>query len=100
MEDVPSDVVTPEEHMTKLSKHRYHINMDLASSFEQIWVDESKYPYLAFKSPFKGQFIICRTVQGQKGCSETLKKLTLYLPNRYIYVTAVSVLNPQPRIYT
>ena len=29
MEDVPSDVVTPEEHMAKLSKHRYHINTDL-----------------------------------------------------------------------
>ena len=27
------------------------------------------------------------------------KALTLYLPNTYIYVTAVSVLNPQPRIY-
>ena len=36
MEDVPGDVVTPEEHMTELSKHRYHINTDLASSFEQI----------------------------------------------------------------
>ena len=76
MEDVPGDVVTPEEHMAKLSKHRYHINTDLASSFEQIWVDESKYPYLAFNLPFKGQYIMCRTVQGRKGSSETLKQLT------------------------
>ena len=76
MEDVPGDVVTSEEHMTKLSKHKYHINTDLASSFEQIWVDESKYLYLAFHFPFKGQYIMCRTVQGQKGSSETLKQLT------------------------
>ena len=75
-EDIPGDVVTPEEHMAKLSKHRYHINTDLASSFEQIWVDESKYPYLAFNLPFKGQYIMCRTVQDQKGSSETLKQLT------------------------
>ena len=37
MEDVPGDVVTPEEHMTELSKHRYHINTDLASSFESLF---------------------------------------------------------------
>ena len=73
MEDVPGDVVTPEEHMAKLSKHRYHINTDLASSFEQIWVAESIYPYIAFNLPFKDQYIICRTVQGQKGSLETLK---------------------------
>ena len=71
MEDVPGDVVMPEEHMAKLSRHRFHINTDLASSFEQIWVDESKYPYLAFNSSFKGQYIICRTVQGRKGSPET-----------------------------
>ena len=41
-EDVPGDVVTHEEHMAKLSRHRFHINTDLASSFEQIWVNESK----------------------------------------------------------
>ena len=28
--DVPGDVVTPGEHMVKLSKHRYHINTDLS----------------------------------------------------------------------
>ena len=28
------------------------------------------------------------------------KALTLYLPNTYIYITARSVLNPQPRRYT
>ena len=37
MADVPGDVVTPEEHMTELSKHRYHINTDLASSFESLF---------------------------------------------------------------
>ena len=76
MEDVPGDVVTPEEHIAKLSRHRSHINTYLASSFEQILVDESKYPYLAFHSSFKGQYSMCRTVQDCKGSSETLKQLT------------------------
>ena len=76
MEDIPGDVVTAEEHLAKISKHTFHINTDLASSFEQIWVDESKYPYLAFNSPHKGLYIMCRTVQGRKGSSETLKQLT------------------------
>ena len=68
MEDVPGDVVTPEEHMAKLSRHKFHINRDLTCSFEQIWV--------VFNSPFNGQYIMCRTVQGCKGSSETLKQLT------------------------
>ena len=76
MQDIPGDVVTAEEHLSKISKHKFHINTDLASSFEQIWVDKSKYPYLAFNSPFKGLYIMCRTVQGRKGSSETLKQLT------------------------
>ena len=76
MEDIPGDVVTSEEHIAKVSRHKFHINTDLASSFEQIWVDESKYPYLAFNSPFKGQYVMCRTTQGRKGSSETLKQLT------------------------
>ena len=76
MEDIPGDVVTSEEHIAKISKHKFHINTDLASSFEQIWVDESKYPYLAFNSPYKGLYVMCRTVQGRKGSSETLKQLT------------------------
>ena len=37
MEDVPVDVVTPEEQMTELSKHKYHINTNLASSFESLF---------------------------------------------------------------
>ena len=76
MEDIPGDIVTAEEHLAKISKHKFHINTDLANSFDQIWVDESKYPYLAFNSPFKGLYIMCRTVQGRKGSSETLKQLT------------------------
>ena len=41
MEDIPGDVVTADEHLSKISRHKFHINTDLASSFEQIWVDES-----------------------------------------------------------
>ena len=76
MEDVPGDVITPEEHMAKLRRHIFHINTDLASSFEQIWLDESKYPYLAFNFPLKGQYIMFRMVQVCKRSPETLKQLT------------------------
>ena len=41
MEDIPGDVVTAEEHLAEISKHKFHINTDLANSFDKIWVDES-----------------------------------------------------------
>ena len=75
-EDVPGDVVTPEQHLSKITKFKYHINTDMENSFDQIRVARKKLAYMGFNSPFKGQFIFTRSGQGRKGSSEKLKELT------------------------
>ena len=75
-EDVPGDSVTPVQHLSKVTKHRYHITTDMENSFDQIRVAKNKLPYMGFNSPYKGQFIFTRSGQGRKGSSEKLKELT------------------------
>ena len=75
-EDVPGDTVTPEQHLSKVTKHKYHITTDMENSFDQINIAKKKLPYMGFNSPFKGQYIFTRSGQGRKGSSEKLKELT------------------------
>ena len=75
-EDVPGDIITPEQHLSKVTKHKFHITTDMENSFDQINIAKRKLPYMGFNSPFKGQFIFTRSGQGRKGSSEKLKELT------------------------
>ena len=75
-EDVPGDTVTPVHHLSKVTKHKYHITTDMENSFDQIKIAKKKLPYMGFNSPFKGQYIFTRSGQGRKGSSEKLKELT------------------------
>ena len=46
MEDVPGDVITPEEHMAKLSRHRFHINTILQAALSKFgWMRASTYTW-------------------------------------------------------
>ena len=75
-EDVPGNIVTPDQHLAKVTKFKYHITTDMADSFDQIHVNNKKLPYMGFNSPFKGQYIFTRSGQGRKGSSEKLNELT------------------------
>ena len=75
-EDVPGNIVTPDQHLAKVTKFKYHITTDMADSFDQILVNKRKLPYMGFNSPFKGQYIFTRSGQGRKGSSEKLNELT------------------------
>ena len=75
-EDVPGNIVTPEQHLAKVTKFKFHITTDMADSFDQIQIAPKKLPYMGFNSPFKGQYIFTRSGQGRKGSSEKLNELT------------------------
>ena len=75
-EDVPGNIVTPEQHLSKVTKFKFHITTDMSDSFDQIQIAPEKLPYMGFNSPFKGQYIFTRSGQGRKGSSEKLNELT------------------------
>ena len=75
-EDVPGNIVTPEQHLAKVTKFKFHITTDMADSFDQIQIAPKKLPYMGFNSPYKGQYIFTRSGQGRKGSSEKLNELT------------------------
>ena len=75
-EDVPGNIITPEQHLAKVTKFKFHITSDMANSFDQIKIAPGKLPYMGFNSPFKGQYIFTRSGQGRKGSSEKLNELT------------------------
>ena len=92
-EDVPGDSVTPVNHLSKVTKHRYHITTDMENSFDQIKVAKNKLPYMGLNSPYKGQFIFTRSGQGRKGSSEKLKELTSICYGHLIAEGSVAIIH-------
>ena len=75
VQKIPAKYNKLEDTIRMVGSFEYVITSDLTDSFWQRHITESKLPYFAFHSPFRGTFIFLRSTQGFLNQSEGLEEM-------------------------